>query len=113
MSNTTDPLEINFFFQWILHDWDDNKCLKILENCYNALPNNGKVIVVEQLVPEFPETDIVSKIVVELDLGMLLVSPGAKERTKKEYETLGVGAGFATVKFVCSTCGFWIIEFHK
>ncbi|XVE62538.1 hypothetical protein DITRI_Ditri06bG0125600 [Diplodiscus trichospermus] len=27
------------FPKWILHDWDDNRCLTLLKNCYNALPD--------------------------------------------------------------------------
>ncbi|KAM1816534.1 hypothetical protein ACFX12_000932 [Malus domestica] len=29
--------------KWILHDWTDAQCLKLLKNCYNAIPNDGKV----------------------------------------------------------------------
>ncbi|KAM4100014.1 hypothetical protein ACB094_05G036300 [Castanea mollissima] len=31
------------FMKWILHDWSDEYCLKLLKNCYNAIPNDGKV----------------------------------------------------------------------
>ncbi|OMO70453.1 O-methyltransferase, family 2 [Corchorus olitorius] len=45
------------FMKWILHDWDDDRCLKLLKNCYNALPESGKVIVIGPIVPESPSTD--------------------------------------------------------
>ncbi|KAF3664728.1 hypothetical protein FXO38_09963 [Capsicum annuum] len=32
-------------------------CLKLLKNCYKALPDNGKVIVVEANLPAKPDTD--------------------------------------------------------
>ncbi|ONI23625.1 hypothetical protein PRUPE_2G199300 [Prunus persica] len=44
------------FMKWILHDWSDEHCLKLLKNCYKAIPDNGKVIVVEALLPAMPET---------------------------------------------------------
>ncbi|KAM2879550.1 hypothetical protein FF1_015031 [Malus domestica] len=38
------------FMKCILHSWDDDLCLMILKNCYEALPDNGKVIVVDMVV---------------------------------------------------------------
>ncbi|KAL3500454.1 hypothetical protein ACH5RR_039547 [Cinchona calisaya] len=38
------------FKKWILHDWDDEHCLKLLRNCYTALPEDGKIIIVEGIV---------------------------------------------------------------
>ncbi|CAK7336424.1 unnamed protein product, partial [Dovyalis caffra] len=44
----------------ILHNWDDEHCLKLLTNCCNALPKNGKVIVLSLIALEAPETSIAS-----------------------------------------------------
>ncbi|WRX25288.1 O-methyltransferase domain - like 10 [Theobroma cacao] len=85
---------------WILHDWDDDRCLKLLKNCYNALPKFGKVVVVELIVPESPVTDVVTKNTLTLDICLFNVIPGAKERTKEEYEALARKAGFSTFKLV-------------
>lgn len=30
------------FLKWILHDWSDEHCLKLLKNCYKALPEHGR-----------------------------------------------------------------------
>ncbi|KOM57217.1 hypothetical protein LR48_Vigan11g024900 [Vigna angularis] len=35
------------FMKWILHDWDDEEFVKLLKNCYKAIPSDGKVIVVD------------------------------------------------------------------
>lgn len=35
------------FMKWILHNWSDDLCIKLLKNCYDAIPSDGKVIVVE------------------------------------------------------------------
>ncbi|XVE62539.1 hypothetical protein DITRI_Ditri06bG0125700 [Diplodiscus trichospermus] len=72
------------FLKWILHDWDDNRCLKLLKNCYNALPESGKVVVVELILPEPPTTDIVSQTTLITDLLVFNLLPGAKERTEGE-----------------------------
>ncbi|KAF2283205.1 hypothetical protein GH714_043537 [Hevea brasiliensis] len=39
------------FMKWILHDWSDEHCLKLLKNCYEAIPDDGKVIVVDAVLP--------------------------------------------------------------
>ncbi|CAA6656519.1 unnamed protein product [Spirodela intermedia] len=44
------------FMKWILHDWSDENCLKVLTNCWKALPDLGKVIVMESILPQTPET---------------------------------------------------------
>lgn len=36
--------------QWILHDWSDEDCVKILKRCKEAIPskdNGGKVIIMD------------------------------------------------------------------
>ncbi|OAY85228.1 Tricetin 3',4',5'-O-trimethyltransferase [Ananas comosus] len=40
--------------KWIMHDWSDEHCVKILKNCWKALPENGKVIIVESILPVTP-----------------------------------------------------------
>ncbi|XP_058003607.1 caffeic acid 3-O-methyltransferase-like [Hevea brasiliensis] len=101
------------FMKWILHDWDDDQCMKILKNCYDALPEFGKVIVVESVVPEFVQTDVISRNVFKLDMNMLVANQGGKERTEKELETLARGAGFAAIKLIyCAYC-YTISEFYK
>lgn len=99
--------------QWILHDWSDDKCLVLLKNCYKALPENGKVIVVETNITDEPETTSLSRAISQLDVSMMTQNPGGKERTRREFEALAKSAGFAGVKFHCYVCNFWVMEFHK
>ncbi|KAJ0087394.1 hypothetical protein Patl1_08348 [Pistacia atlantica] len=47
--------------KWILHDWSDEHCLKILKNCWEALPNSGKVIIVDFILLETPDNSLSSK----------------------------------------------------
>ncbi|XP_024046928.1 caffeic acid 3-O-methyltransferase isoform X2 [Citrus clementina] len=101
------------FMKWILHDWSDEECSKILKNCYEAIPESGKVILVESIVPEFPETDIVSKNIASLDVHLSNLFPGAKERTLAEFKALATGVGFADMKVICRVYCYWVIEFYK
>ncbi|XVE62632.1 hypothetical protein DITRI_Ditri06bG0134300 [Diplodiscus trichospermus] len=101
------------FLKSTLHDWDDNRCLKLLKNCYNALPESGKVVVVELILPESPTTDIGSQATLTTDIFIFNLLPGAKERTEEEYKALATKAGFTTFKLVCCVYNFWVMEFHK
>ncbi|XVF06639.1 hypothetical protein REPUB_Repub06bG0067300 [Reevesia pubescens] len=101
------------FMKSLLHDWGDDRCLKLLKVCYDALPENGKIILVEALIPEVPQNDIVTKTILQQDLGLLHVLPGAKERTKQEFEALAKQVGFTSLKLVCRAYNFWVIEIYK
>ncbi|RWR82936.1 caffeic acid 3-O-methyltransferase-like protein isoform X1 [Cinnamomum micranthum f. kanehirae] len=102
------------FMKWILHDWSDEHCLKLLKNCWEALPDHGgKVIIVESILPEAPENNVSSHIVFEQDLFMLAQNPGGKERTKKEYEALAIKSGFSGCEVICSAYNSWVMEFYK
>lgn len=99
--------------QWILHDWSDEHCLRILKNCYKALPDSGKLIVVESILPLAPDPNLSSKFVFLHDMLMLAYNPGGKERTEKELEELVKGAGFASFDLVCCAYGYWVMECKK
>ncbi|WCJ43480.1 O-methyltransferase family protein [Euphorbia peplus] len=101
------------FMKWILHDWGDEHCLKLLKNCNEALPSGGKVIIVESIRPVTPENVVSSHIVHEQDLFMLAQTPGGKERTQKEYEALALESGFSCCQVICSAYNSWVMELHK
>ncbi|XP_058195788.1 cathecol O-methyltransferase 1-like isoform X2 [Rhododendron vialii] len=101
------------FMKWILHDWSDDQCLKLLKNCHEALPENGKIIVVEGILPVIPDSSAATKGIFQLDLVMMTQNPGGKERTKQEFVALATGAGFSGIRFECFVCNFWVMEFYK
>ncbi|CAN6709274.1 unnamed protein product [Malus baccata var. baccata] len=101
------------FMKWICHDWSDEHCLKFLKNCYAALPDNGKVIVAECILPVAPDSSLATKGVVHIDEIMLAHNPGGKERTEKEFEALAKGSGIQGFRVVCSAFNTYAIEFLK
>ncbi len=84
-----------YYFQHIIHDWDDEKALTILRNTHKALAGvpDGRIIVVDCVLPENSDPHF-GKL---LDLEMLLM-PGGRERTEKEFHALFSRAGFEITK---------------
>ena len=82
-------------------------------NCYQALPDKGKLVIVESILPELPGNSLATKNAVQLDVFMLVQAPGGKERTEKEFEALAKCAGFERFNKVCCTSDDWIMELSK
>ncbi|KAL1348624.1 hypothetical protein HN51_024617 [Arachis hypogaea] len=101
------------FMKTILHDWGDEECLKILKNCLKAIPNDGKVIVVETMVPIVAEPTSLAKNAFRNDVIMMTQMPGGIERTKQDFMDLAHGSGFSGIRFVCCVSSFWVMEFYK
>ncbi|RCV29960.1 hypothetical protein SETIT_6G055900v2 [Setaria italica] len=99
--------------KWILHDWSDAHCATILKNCYDALPANGKVIIVECVLPVNPEATPKAQGVFHVDMIMLAHNPGGKERYEREFRELAKGAGFTGFKATYIYANAWAIEFTK
>ncbi|KAK3228209.1 hypothetical protein Dsin_008071 [Dipteronia sinensis] len=101
------------FMKWIIHHFDDERCLKILKNCYEAIPVNGKVIVVDMLVPDAPETSLAGKSLFQYELLMMNMNTGGKEKTRREFESLAKAVGFSHIQVPCSAYNFSVVEFYK
>ncbi|KAJ6410905.1 hypothetical protein OIU84_007624 [Salix udensis] len=101
------------FMKWICHDWSDEHCFKLLKNCYDALPENGKVILVDCIIPVVPDSSQATKGVIHADVIMLAHNPGGKERTEKEFESLAKGTGFKGFEVMCCVFNTYVIEFRK
>ncbi|XP_030467765.1 caffeic acid 3-O-methyltransferase-like [Syzygium oleosum] len=99
--------------KWIIHGGDDEFCVKVLKNCREALPDKGKVVIVDAVIPEYPDTDRVTRNAFLADISMLNVSPGGKDRTEKELEVMAHAAGFDAPKLVCRAYNMWVVELHK
>lgn len=71
----------------VLHDWNDEKASIILINCFEALPNNGTLYVIENCADK-----------INVDLSLLSLNMTAicesYERTSKEFITLCEYVGF-------------------
>jgi hypothetical protein len=84
-----------YIMKWIIHDWDDERAIRILRNCRSQMQQNGRVIIVDSVVPENDEPDF-SKF---FDLDMLVMT-GGKERTAREFDQLLAAAGFRFLRVI-------------
>nr|GEU31487.1 caffeic acid 3-O-methyltransferase-like [Tanacetum cinerariifolium] len=89
------------FMKWILHDWNDDDCTKLLKNCYKALPAHGKAIVLDGILPFIPDTSYSCKFTTQIDSFMMALLTGGKERTYDEFLILAKTAGFAGIRKEC------------
>ncbi|OMO70079.1 O-methyltransferase, family 2 [Corchorus olitorius] len=101
------------FMKWILHDWSDEHCIKLLKNCYKAIPDDGKVIVLDAVLPFLPEPNAFVRGTLMLDVILMAQIPGGKERTKSEFEALATKAGFSGIRYECFVYNFCVMEFFK
>ncbi|VFQ95716.1 unnamed protein product [Cuscuta campestris] len=102
------------FMKWILHDWSDEHCVKLLKRCYDALPaEGGRVIAVEGILPAKPEGSPSVIGVTQSDLIMMAQNPGGKERSEQEFRALAAAAGFRALTLAASASNFWVLEFSK
>ena len=97
-----------YFLRHIIHDWDDEKCLTILRCCHQVMPPQGKLLVIESVIPPGNEP-FGGKF---LDLVMLLI-PGGKERTEGEYRTLFQRGGLELTRVVPTGTEVSILEAVK
>lgn len=87
------PSSDAYIMKMILHDWNDEECVKILSNIQKASPAGGRVFIVEHIVPG-PEIPHFSKL---FDIHMMCALTG-RERTENEYRELLEKAGLQYVQ---------------
>jgi SAM-dependent methyltransferase len=73
----------------IVHNWNDDDALRILRNLRAAMPEHGRALLLDILLPEDDRPHLGK----ELDMRMLALYDGARERGEEEYLTLLGKAG--------------------
>ncbi|MDQ4148488.1 MAG: acetylserotonin O-methyltransferase [Actinomycetota bacterium] len=74
-----------YIFSRVLHDWTDEQCVTILENCRRSISPDGRVLIIERLIP--------GSYAIASDINMLAVT-GGRERSREEFASLLQEAGF-------------------
>ncbi|XP_020977772.1 isoflavone 7-O-methyltransferase isoform X2 [Arachis ipaensis] len=99
--------------KWILHDWDDEHCVKILKKCKDAILNDvkgGKVIIIDTVINENHEEHELTQLKLRMDIMMTHVN--GKERSQEELKKLFLKAGFQNYKISPLTGIYSLIEVY-
>lgn len=85
----------------------------MLRNCYDALEEKGKVIVVSYVMCEEPEASDGAKFVCHMDL-LMAMQDGAKQRTPNQFNHLSKAAGFSNSQIISRVFNaIAVMEFYK
>jgi hypothetical protein len=94
-----------YLLSHIIHDWDDGENATILGNVREAMKPDGKLLLVEMVLPE-SDAPHMGKM---LDMMMMLV-PGGEERTPSEYAALLEPNGFRVERVVPTNSAVSVVE---
>jgi len=86
-------------FQWVLHDWGHEECVKILKNCRKAVPpreEGGKVIIIDIVVGAGQSDSRHREMQALFDLYIMVVN--GMERDEQEWKKIFLEAGFSDYK---------------
>lgn len=85
--------------KYIIHDWNDERCVQILRNCHRALKPGARLLVVDRVMPARLEATPDHLAVALADLNMLR-GPGGCERTEGEHRELLARGRFRMTRVV-------------
>ena len=102
------PAADAYIMKHIIHDWDDERAIKILQTIRRAMKDDGKLLLAEMVIPVGNEPHPGKM----LDLEML-TSPGGMERNEAEYAGLFERSGLRLNKVVPTASPFSVIEALK
>jgi hypothetical protein len=81
----------------VLHDWDDPSAVRILSTCRRAMRTGSTLLIVEALLPAVASDNPAA---IRMDLHMLALFDGGRERTVAEYEAVLTAASFVIDRVV-------------
>ncbi len=80
-----------YILKHIIHDWDDDRCQRLLRNCRDSMEGNGRLFCVDTVLPPMGDTGATPAKLLDL---LMLLAIGGKERTRQQWEDLYRAAGF-------------------
>jgi len=94
-----------YLLSGIVHDWDDDCALRILRNCRRAMAQDGKLLLLEMVVPLTNPRDFSHL----LDLNVMVMN-GGRERTRAEFRVLLDAAGYKMSRIISTLAPQSLIE---
>jgi hypothetical protein len=95
-----------YLLKHVIHDWADDQAVAILQSCRRAMADTARLLLVEMIIPA-GNSPFFGK---QLDLLMLGVTHGGRERTEHEYRDLLQQAGFTLTSIIPTPTLVSVIE---
>ena len=95
-----------YITKYIIHDWSDEQCRKILRRMREQLTATGRALICDMVMPE----DSAPSRAKVLDIEMLVMTPGGRERTAEEFSALLASAELRLSRIVETTLPICVIE---
>jgi len=95
-----------YLMKRVLMIWGDDAAVQVLRHCAAALPENGKVLVIEMVMPTGNDPSPAKS----FDLLMLLANEGGRVRTEAEFRALFAAAGLRLMRVIPTASPNSILE---
>jgi hypothetical protein len=90
----------------ILHDWNDEACVCILQNCRQVMNPTGRILIADFILKPVNQPDLGRLI----DLEMLIMTGSGRERSTTEFSELLEQSGLSLVQIIPLPFGNCLIE---
>jgi hypothetical protein len=93
----------------IVHNWNDDDCVKILSGIRTAMPEHGKVLILEMIIDETNRSSFAKLI----DIQMMIFMENGKERSKAEFQSIIEASGLSLNRIIPTIAPISILEVTK
>jgi orsellinic acid C2-O-methyltransferase len=98
-----------YLLKHVIHDWDDESAVRILENCRRAMGPQAKLLLVEGVYPTRIDNSPESNGAAANDVNML-VCTGGRQRSEAEFRSLYAAAGFRLTRVIPTRAASCVVE---
>lgn len=95
-----------YMMKSIIHDWNDDEAIAIMKRC-RAATERAPLLLIERMLSDRIGPDDLDAVLSDINM---LVNPGGRERTDREYSDLFAHAGYRLGRTIPLELGFQILE---
>lgn len=99
--------------KYFISAWNDEDAIKILQNCKQALPPHGRIVLLQAFVPDLDEPKVAPDGIMPgiFAVQINVAVPGGEWRTRKQFKDLFERCGFQLEKVVDTETNLSAMEF--
>jgi hypothetical protein len=98
-----------YLLKHVIHDWNDERAKAILSCVRSAMPDQGRLLIVEGVYPPRIDGSLESRGAAANDVNML-VCTGGRQRSEAEFRDLYAASGFRLTRIVPTLARVSVIE---